>query len=142
MPDGGYQLAWVLLDKRYGRNTDMMNLYYDTILNYPVIKAGDVDSLDKFSLILANASNAMLILKSVRREIESAKTIRQIVAKLLFSIQERFCRLVDRTEDDGDSVVSFQTLVDFLADEVRIASHPIFRTETSESWETRESRIY
>ena len=114
MPDGGYQRARVLLDKRYGRNTEMMNSYVETILNYPVTKAGDVDSLDKFSLLLANASNAMLALKPGRREIESAKTIRQIFAKFPFSTQERFRRLVDRTEDDGDSEVSFQTLVEFL----------------------------
>ena len=117
MPTGGYQQARKLLDKRYGRNTEMLNSYVDKILSFPVIKSGDINSLDKFSPLLTNPSNAIQAVKPGHRGIEDAKTIRQMVSKLPFSLQERFRRLVYRTED-GDDEVDFQTLVDFIANEV------------------------
>ena len=104
----------------------MMNSYVELILSYPTIKAGDIDGLDRFSLLLTNAGNVMLAVKPGAREMENTKTIRQIVAKLPFNLQERFRRLVDRSHDEE---VSFQTLVDFLTEEVRITSHPIFGTK-------------
>ena len=126
MPSGGYAHARKLLDKCYGRNTEKMNSYVEQILSYPTIKAGDIDGLDRFSLLLTNAGNVMLAVKPGAREMENTKTIRQIVAKLPFNLQERFRRLVDRSHDEE---VSFQTLVDFPTEEVRIASHPIFGTK-------------
>ena len=115
MPENGYKQARKLLEKRYGRNSEMVNKYVEKILDWPAMKATDYDKLDQFAILLLSAGNALTAIKPGFREIEHTKTISQIIAKLPFSWQERWRRVVDRCvrEDDEDSV-GYEKLVDFV----------------------------
>ena len=141
-PDIGYKKARSLLEKRYGRTEQITNAYLDKILNWPSIKANDVESLDKFSITLTNCSNAMSNIPFHQREIEQQKVIRKLVDKLPYNMQDKFRQKVyDITNNENNRQVTFNDLVSFITTAVEVMSHPIFGKQiNSSSNDTKEKQ--
>ena len=128
MNTGGYERARKLLQRRYGRQVDVIAGYVEKILSWPNMRPQDNEKLEQFSVLLITANNALKGVKTAHKELEHTKTIREMVEKLPYSWQERWRRVVDRAmrEDETEQTINFERLVNFVEDEVRIQNHPIF----------------
>lgn len=125
-PGTGYQEARRLLEKRYGNHERIVAAYMDKILEWPNLKADDIDGLDQFSVMLISCKNAILGSSLNAKEIEHPKTMRVILEKLPFSLHERWRRLADTILEDQYRQVTFTDLVEFIEKEARVASNPLF----------------
>ena len=127
MPEGeGYSEARRTLEKRYGNAEKIASAYTDKIMNWPIIKPHEVEALDEFSILLTNCKNAVSRLQHLSLEIEHPKTMRSILSKLPFNIQEKWRRKADDIIERQSSIIKFSDLVSFVQDEARIANNPMF----------------
>lgn len=125
-PGVGYQEARRLLNKRYGDTERIAASYVNKILEWPSLKADDVEGLDQFSIMLMSCKNAVSGLSLGAREIEHPRTMRKVLEKLPFPMQDRWRRVADKILEHDYRPVSFSDLVEFIEDEARILSNPIF----------------
>lgn len=125
-PGEGYQEARRLLHKRYGDEERIATAHVEQILKWPNIKADDVDGLDQFSVMLTSCKNAVIGGALGGREIEHPKTMRKILEKLPYFMQDRWRRVADRIWESGFRRILFSDLVDFIDEESRIMSNPLF----------------
>ena len=58
-------------------------MHTDKILSWSSIKRDDIDSLDKFCILLISSRNAMLCMPPKERELDHPTTIRGIIKKTL-----------------------------------------------------------
>ncbi|KAK3886574.1 hypothetical protein Pcinc_009223 [Petrolisthes cinctipes] len=127
MPPGvGYEEARRLLEKRYGDRERIVAAYVDKILDWPHLKVDDIDGLDQFSVMLISCKNAMTAASLGAREIEHPKTMRAILEKLPFPMQDRWRRKADGIVEEKYRHVTFTDLVNFIEREARIVSNPFF----------------
>ena len=124
-PDEGYRTARLMLDKRYGNTEKIVSSYINKILDWPIIRNDDVENLDEFSILLRNCKNAICGVRG-SVEVDHPKTMREIMKKLPYSLQDKWRRKVDYIYEIQDNVVSFSDLVDFIEVESRIANNPLF----------------
>ena len=121
----GYKEARKTLEKRYGDMERIACAYIDAILQWKTIKREDIEALDEFSIMLTNCCNAVANSDS-KAEVEHPKTMREILKKLPDGLQEKWCRKVDKINEFSRRKVMFEDLVQFIEDEARIASNPVF----------------
>ena len=122
----GYERARQLLEKRYGNREQITAAHIDRILCWPKIGRDETAKLDEFSIELASCQNALSCFQYGSAELDNPRTIRTLLEKLPFNLQDRWRRFIDRIINDSDRLVKFQDLVDFLGDEVRIMSNPAY----------------
>ena len=126
MPIGqGYTEARTRLEKRYGNPDLIVSKYISKILSFPIIKIDNVEKLDEFSLLLINCKNTISKISS-SVELQHPKTMREILKKLPFSVQEKWRRKVDDILEKQNGNVTFANLVDFIETESRIANNPLY----------------
>ena len=95
LPHGiGYKEARKSLEKRYGNSDLIVTKYINSILTFQNIRNDDVEKLDEFSLLLINCKNAISKISS-SVEVQHPKTMREILKKLPFSMQEKWRWLAD-----------------------------------------------
>ncbi|KAF0297871.1 MFS-type transporter SLC18B1 [Amphibalanus amphitrite] len=87
--------------------------------------ANDVAALDRFALELRTCENAVgSLLRG--HELDHPKTLRKLLEKLPFSVQERWRRHVDKIKERSGRFVNFSDLVSFVEVEARVASNSAF----------------
>ncbi|XP_071951906.1 uncharacterized protein [Antedon mediterranea] len=124
----GYKEAWRLLKEKYGNEYKITQEYIEQLTNWNIIKPDDVEGLEKFSIYLTTCKNAMDDLKSMR-EMEHPKNLQTIVRKLPYYIQDRWSRKSLEIRDKHNQI-TFANLVNFITQEVRVATDPVFGRQT------------
>ena len=124
-PERGYAEAKRLLDRRYGNFAQMALGLVEKILAYPVIKSEDGEGLDSFAIHLRGSVNALKSLPHNAGSVDM-KTIRALVDKLPFYIEEKWRRAVDNIEQTSSRQASFEDFVNFVEVEARIATNPSY----------------
>ena len=125
-PSEGYKEARRLLERRYGDSERIATAYVNKVLEWKNIKADDVSSLDEFSIMLTNCKNAVTRVKFGMNELENPKTMRKILEKLPYYMQERWRRVVHKITESKLRSVNFNDIVEFIDEEARIQSNPLF----------------
>ena len=133
----GYQEAWRLLDRKYGSVECIGNAHIEKILAYPEVGRDDVSALENFSVQLIMAWNAVSRLPYGRSELDNPKTIRHLVAKLPYSLQDRWRRVAHRVGEVECKVAGFQEFSKFVEEESNIVNNPIFGRKTAMNVEQR-----
>ena len=117
-PTAGYADAWTLLDKEYGSTFKLEKAYVSKLLEWKRIEAKDVDGLKRFGAFLGTVLRA---LGSNLRTLDSGPHLEGIARKLPPFLLGRWCRIVERTENEADQPVDFKMLVEFVEKEARVA---------------------
>ena len=146
MKSGGYQEARRLLMKRYGNHNRVTESFIDRLMKWPLVKADDVSGLDRLAVEMRTCHNAVDSLMGTSNELDHPKTLKKVLEKLPFAIQERWRREVDSlSEKEGRSPL-FSDLVNLTEVEARIASNASFgrqafsRKETKKEENPRETK--
>ena len=106
----GYSEARDLLQKRYGSPEQIATAYLDRVLNWKNISRDDIDALEEYSVTLISCRNAVSCVPFGASELQNPKTMRIILAKLPFYLQEKFRRIVDNIIVDQGKTVQFDDL--------------------------------
>ena len=125
-PSEGYKEARRLLERRYGDSERIATAYVNQVLDWKNIKADDVTGLDEFSIMLTNCKNAVTRVKFGLNELENPKTMRRILEKLPYYMQERWRRHVYKITETESRSVNFNDIVVFIDEEARVQSNPLF----------------
>ena len=126
MKTGGYDEATKLLKKRYGNPEKMSESFIDKLLSWQPVKAEDVHGLDRLSVELRTCLNAVDSLSGASNELNHPKTMKKILDKLPFAIQERWRRAVDKLADQDGRTAMFSDLVNLIEIEARVASNTAY----------------
>ena len=145
LPSGGYQQARYLLQKRYGDPEKVADTFVDRILSWPVVKADDVAGMDRFALELRTCLNAVQGLLPESNELDHSKTLKRLLEKVPYHIQERWRRKVDSLKEIERRGAKFRDLVLFIEVEARIGSNAsfgrqAFKREAPRAEKTKEPR--
>ena len=125
-PTEGYKRAREMLDKRYGCQEQIATAYIEKILQWKDISRDNVEALDEFAVTLFSCKNAVSCVPYGIAELNNPKTLRIILTKLPFSMQEKWRKIADEIMTCKKQVVTFDTLVEFIEKEARIAKNPLF----------------
>ena len=125
-PGDGYLRARALLEQRYGNTELIASAYVDNILNYKNINRDDVEALDEYSIMLLTCKNAISGIPYGKAELDNPKTMRRIIAKLPFRLQETWRHLADSIFVEKDRSVVFDDVVSFVVKQARVLKNPLF----------------
>ncbi|XP_043222648.1 uncharacterized protein LOC122381925 [Amphibalanus amphitrite] len=133
----GYLEARRLLDRRYGDEDSITSAFVDMLVEWPQVKPGDLEGMDRLSLTLRSCNNVMSGISPGARETDHPKTMRKIIEKLPYNLQDQWRRLADHIHEQEHRRARFEDIVDFVEREVRIQTNPMFGRQHSVS-RTRE----
>ena len=127
LPEGsGYMQARRLLERRYGDADSISTAFVDMLLEWPQVKPGDLEGLDRYSLALTSCLNALQGVPAGTRETDQLRTMRAVIGKLPAYLQDRWRRYFDKIQEKETRKVVFEDIVAFVDDEVRIQTSPFF----------------
>ena len=127
MPPGrGYAVARQLLDRRYGDPDSISAAFVDMILEWPQLKPGDIEGLDRYALTLTSCLNVMEGIPVEARETDHPRTMRKVIEKLPQYMQDNWRRHVDQLRGRVGRKVCFEDIVAFVDKEVTIQTDPTF----------------
>ena len=126
LKSGGYGRARELLHKRFGNQEKIVSTYIDRVLNWPQIKGDNVEAFDEFSVMLTTCRNAILDMPYGLVELQNPKTMRLVLEKLPFGLQDRWRRVADGIINKEGRNIEFNDLVDFVEGEARVMANPLF----------------
>ena len=121
----GYRRARDMLDKRYGCKEQIATAYIDKILQWKEIGRDNIEALDEYAVTLFSCKNAVSCVPYGIAELNNPKTLRNILSKLPFSLQEKWRKIADDVMCKNKTV-TFDDLVQFIEKEARIAKNPLF----------------
>ena len=124
-PVFGFERAKELLSSEYGNQFKIANAYINKIEKWPEVKNEDKEALQDLSIFLLDCSN-YLDNMSMSNQLQNPRQIMSIVAKLPIKMRERWRRKVFSIQ--SVAAVTFQHLVEFVDEEVRILNQPLFGT--------------
>jgi len=126
--DVGYRRAWDLLNRRYGNSESLGNAHIQKLLERASIARDDCKGLDDFAMALIMTRNAVSKIPYAMSELENPKTLRQLVRKLPYELQERWSRVATEISQKGRTA-SFEDLSEFIECESTVANNPIYGKE-------------
>ena len=131
-----YHLAKQLLEERFGDPFFVTNAFRDKLEKWPKVSNRDSIGLRKFSdfwgqCLIAAKTNARL------RILDDDRENRKLVSKLPEHLANRWARLVSSWREEKHSFPTFETFVEFLRKEARIANEPVLSSTTGK-YETRK----
>ena len=129
----GYMQVRRLLDKRYGDEDTVTSAFVDVLMEWPQVKPVDVEGLDRFSLTLTSCNNIMSGISPGARETDHPKTMRKIIEKLPYQLQDKWRHLADKIHEEEHRRAKFGDIVDFVEREVRVQTNPMFGRQHSVS---------
>ena len=115
--------------ERFGNPFRVAESYKAKLRNGPQINDGDSHGLQEFSDLLARCEGAMKSIKYMD-ELNSAKTLQEVGAKLPSYIGAKWCRRARDIHKREESAVLFLDLVNFVKKEAELATDPIFSPES------------
>ncbi|XP_031554426.1 uncharacterized protein LOC116291397 [Actinia tenebrosa] len=126
--DTAYREARKLLKQRFGNPVVVAEDYKRKLLEWKQVNDGDSQGLQDFSDFLVRCLEAMKTMKSMS-ELNSAKTLQSIVAKLPSYLGVKWCRSAHDKLSKEDRIVEFEDLAKFVKQEAELANDPIFSPE-------------
>ncbi|XP_043199287.1 uncharacterized protein LOC122368999 [Amphibalanus amphitrite] len=121
--DNGYEEAKNLLTRRYGSESVLAAAFVDQFENLLQLKPDDIEGLDHFALELMKCKNAFGVNSAAMSD---PRTLRSISAKLPVHSQHRWRHRADSINENEGRAVVFDDLVNFVVQEARVATNPVF----------------
>ncbi|CAB4008562.1 Hypothetical predicted protein [Paramuricea clavata] len=123
-PDAGYVEAMKLLNEKYGDPYKVSNAYLKKVNDWPTLRPGDDNALEKLAIFLTQCLSAMESL-SYLVTLDHPNNLQCLVKKLPFYQQERWRREVTKLREKSKNP-AFKHFVNFVKTEAKIATDPIF----------------
>ena len=139
-PTLGYSEARTLLKKRYGQSYHIAAAYVDKITKGTAIKSEDRSSLQSFSVLLTSCSNTLKNIGYMSK-IENPDSLRSVISRLPYDLRKRWRARVDRITQHREGEIVFQDIVNFVEEEARMVSHPVFGDMCTPKEEIRRSSV-
>ena len=130
-PDEGYQEARRLMKEKYGQNYKIA-AYVDRLTNGPPIRSEDGNALQKFSVQLTSCKNTLKDIGYLNK-LENPDALRKVIEKFPYGIRQKWREVVDDIIQRQNRDLTVEDIVTFVEKRVRVATHPIFGTVTSDS---------
>ncbi|CAB4026752.1 Hypothetical predicted protein, partial [Paramuricea clavata] len=127
-PDIGYAEARRLIDEKYGDPYNISNAFIKKMTEWPMLKPGDDDGLNRFSTFLTQCFSAMKSL-SYLTILDHPHNLQTLVKKLPFHLQDRRRRVASKARVRHRNMPSFDSFANFIKDEAKVATDPIFSRE-------------
>ncbi|CAB4017958.1 Hypothetical predicted protein, partial [Paramuricea clavata] len=127
-PDIGYAEARRLIDEKYGDPYNISNAFIKKMTEWPMLKPGDDDGLNRFSTFLTQCCSAMKSL-SYLTILDHPHNLQTLVKKLPFHLQDRWRRVASKARVGHRNMPSFDSFANFIKDEAKVATDPIFSRE-------------
>ena len=124
-PEAGYKRARELLDEKFGQRHRLAMAYVDRVLSAESLKNEDVAGLENFSILLASCKNSLKAIGYLNK-IENPESMRRIIEKLPFKLQERWRDVADDIMNVKTREVTIEDISSFVDKRVRAMSNPIF----------------
>ena len=146
-PTKGYKRARESLDARYGNSNRVVQAFVEKVLDWKNIQRDDIEGLDDFAVMLSSCNNAVSGVPHGSAVLNNPDTMRKIISKLPFNMQDRWRRLADEIMQNKKKEISFDDLVQFIDKETRIIKNPYFGkhlfdgTEKIRSSEIRNTKL-
>ena len=126
-PDIGYTEAR-LIDEKYGDPYNISNAFIMKMTEWPMLKPGDDNGLNRFSTFLTQCCSAMKSL-SYLVILDHPHNLQTLVKKLPYHLQDRWRRVANKARIERRGIPSFDSFANFIKDEARVATDPIFSRE-------------
>ena len=94
-PDNGYTEARRLIDEKYGDPYNISNAFIKKMTEWPTLKPGDDNGLNRFSTFLTQCCSAMKSL-SYLNILNHPHNLQTLVKKLPFHLQDRWRRVASK----------------------------------------------
>ena len=120
-----YEEARLLLERRYGNSAVIATAYVNKILNWEIVKKDDIKGLDEFAIILESCRNTVFTPYGVV-ELHNPKTIRAILRKLPYYIQDGWRRKINDLKEKKGKDADFNDLVRYIESEAKIVTNTLF----------------
>lgn len=124
-PDRGYDMAKYLLEQHFGDEYKTTAAYMEKMLNWPLVKAEDVTSLQAYALFLWECCNAMENCQYMR-ELHMPANMKVLISKLPYKLRENWrvsaCSVMERHHRRPQ----FMDIVTFIERQLKIVSDPVF----------------
>ncbi|XP_043206561.1 uncharacterized protein LOC122381675 [Amphibalanus amphitrite] len=130
--EAGYLEARRLLERRYGDPESISSAFVDMLVDWPQVKPGDVDALDRFSLTLTSCLNVMQEIPPGERETDHPRTMRRVVEKLPVHLQDAWRRRAHQIKETEGRKVVFNDIVSFVDHEVQVLTDRTFGKQKDE----------
>ena len=124
-PEKGYEHAKKLLKKKYGDEYKIGMAYIEQAMSWLAIKSEDSSALDSFSVFLTGCRNTMEDIDYMK-EMDHPKNLNAVVSKLPYKLLEKWRGVAYQVMEKQRRTVSFGDLTDFLEEQVRIITNPLF----------------
>ena len=121
-----YKEAKSQLDERYGDPYKISEAYVKKLLAWTKIKHENVGDLDEFAIMLSSCKNAMTMVPFGNSELSNPRTMRKILEKLPYGIQEGWRRYCGKIMEQENRNVDFDDLVKHVKKEAKILSNPLY----------------
>lgn len=120
-----YQEAKHLLERNFGSKHRIAEAYLSKLRQWPNVPRNNPSSLQELSLFLIECKNTVSNL-NYSTELDSTANIKMVVAKLHFTLQEKWKTVAFNIEEEQERVVRFSDLINFVERHARIATNPSF----------------
>lgn len=139
-PEEGYRSAWSMLEEKYGNIERMGAEYVNRLLSRESVSRDDCEALEDFHVELLKTKHAVARIPYGKAELENPRTLKLLVSKLPYTIQEKWRhRAVDTWEKRGRSV-GYDDLMEMVRKEATAANHPLFgKSDVSGKMKQREN---
>ncbi|XP_033122716.1 uncharacterized protein LOC117121587, partial [Anneissia japonica] len=121
----GYAKAMSLLEERYGKPYIIATAHVKKLVDGPVIKPEDGESLQKFSINLLSCVNTLEELNCIQK-LDAPDNLRKIISKLPYRIQSSWRDKVDQIIQKENRDVTIKDIADFVTAKARATTHPVF----------------
>ena len=120
-----YQEAKNLLERNFGSKHKIAEAYLSKLRQWPKIPRDNPSSLQELSLFLIECKNTVSNL-NYSTELDSTSNIKMVVAKLHYTLQEKWKTVAFNIEEEQERVVKFSDLINFVERHAKIATNPSF----------------
>ena len=124
-PEEGYNKARSLLREKFGQRHKLAMAYIERVLSAEPVKSEDLGGLETFSILLSSCKNSLKAIDYLHK-IENPETMKKIIEKLPFKMQERWRDLADDVMNVKHRDVTVEDISNFVDKRVRAMTNPVF----------------
>ena len=125
-PSKGLAETWECFEEKYGAPELIASEFIEKLFARGKIGRDDVEGMKTFAVALRLTRNVVDRIPYAKSELEHPKTVRTLVAKLPFHMQEKWRSLVQDQRVRNRVNINYDHLIKFVDREVRISSDPVY----------------
>ena len=125
-PEDGFTELWRWYEEKYGAPELVGAGFMNKLMARSPVARDDVEGLKAYAVALRLTMNVMANIPSGKAELEHPKTVRRLVSKLTYNLQERWRTMSADSKYDKGIYLGFENLVKFVERTARIDSDPLF----------------